>query len=111
MVDRNDFDSLVEIGDRIAASFHHFAYETVGLSDRTLGVVDELGLYVVPAVSIVVSGGGGERANLELLAFFFAELQNTFTTPDVAFLADHTVIFRPKSLAQAQASTMTEIEP
>jgi hypothetical protein len=99
MVNGNDFSSLCEISDRVAASLHHFTYETIRFSDRAIGIVHELGLYVIPAVSIIVSGRGGERTNLELLALLLTELQNAFATPHVAFLADHTVIFGTKALA------------
>ncbi len=59
MVDGDVCGSLLEVADRIAASYHDIAEEVIGFSDCSSGRVDEAGLNAAPLVD--VSGALGWR--------------------------------------------------
>src|SRR5262249_59872142 len=52
MIDRNVFDALVEVADRVAAGLHDFADHAIGFGDRALRIVDESRLDLPPRVAV-----------------------------------------------------------
>src|SRR3954451_15098012 len=68
MVDGDERRLLVEAVDRIATLAHHLVEQRLGVAERVLGCVDEMGLGVVPLLGVLLSRRRSERLDVELVA-------------------------------------------
>src|SRR3954464_3200422 len=103
MIHRNVRSSLIKLADRISTGLHHVRDQAVGHSDRASRIVYEAGLHFSPADIKAGSIRRRKWANLELFTPLLAKFQHTFSLARIAFLAQHSVVLRPKMLPELPA--------
>jgi len=107
VVHRNVGSALVKVHDGITAGFHELIYELIRSRNRALRIVHKLRLDRTPTVAEIGSHGRRERTKFKLFPALGAHREDALRTADLAFFADHSVVFGTEAFAQPLTPTFS----
>ena len=107
IVGRDEFGSLAEIAHWIAPIFHDVSDQPVCFSQSTFGLVDEIGLYALPAPRVAIAGRGIQLADVELVPPFGNAAQVALRVTLASAGCHLAVILRAESVLQVGAAAPT----